>query len=349
MSVDVQQLAINYLELDEQGQSKANYRQSLVEPCAAVAHLVEQLHLAYNGKPAKGYAAFSAEKDPQVAQVLHDWQKQNSDFTVLANTATAALEQQLQAHQLPESGYLLVCHYRYLVSDYLLICLLGSKDHFSLTDDLELATSRHLDIARMQLAARIDLTEYQSSPEQGKYISFIRGRAGRKVADFFLDFLGCIEGTDAKANSKVVLASVEEYFSAADFENSEKNEARKQVYSYCEERAKAGQDVVLTELSAVIDEQEQQGFLRYCQEQQLQVAEQFPVEVKELKNLVKFAGQGAGLSLSFDQKLLGDRVQYDPHSDTILIKGTPPNLRDQLQRFTQGYSAFDRSSREGAE
>lgn len=349
MSVDVQQLAINYLELDEQGQSKAHYRQSLVEPTAAVAHLVEQLHLAYNGKPAKGYAAFNAEKDQQVATVLHDWQKQTSDFSVLANTATSALEQQLQAHQLPESGYLLVCHYRYLASDYLLFCLLGSKDHFSLTEQLELATSRHLDIARMQLAARIDLTEYQSSPEQGKYISFIRGRAGRKVADFFLDFLGCAEGTDAKANSKAVLASVEEYFTAAEFDNAEKNDARKQVFSYCEERAKAGQDVVLSELSAVVDEQEQQGFLRYCQEQQLQVAEQFPVEVKELKNLVKFAGQGAGLSISFEQKLLGERVQYDPHSDTILIKGTPPNLRDQLQRFIQGYSAFDRTSRADSE
>jgi len=90
MSVDVQQLAINYLELDEQTQSKAHYRPSLVAATTAVAHLVEQLHLAYNGKPAKGYAAFTADKDPQVATVLHDWQKQNSDFMVLANTATAA-------------------------------------------------------------------------------------------------------------------------------------------------------------------------------------------------------------------------------------------------------------------
>lgn len=344
MSVDVQQLAINYLELDEHARSKAHYRAALVTPTAAVAHLVEQLHLAYNGKPAKGYAAFNAEKDQQVVTVLQDWQKQNSDFMVLSNTATAVLEQQLTAHQLPESGYLLVCHYRYLTSDYLLFCLLGSKDHFSLTEELELATSRHLDIARMQLAARIDLTEYQSSPEQGKYISFIRGRAGRKVADFFLDFLGCEEGTDAKANSRVVLASVEEYFSAAEFDGVEKSDARKQVYNYCEERSKAGQDVVLTELSAVIDEQEQQGFLRYCQEQQLGVADQFPIEVKELKKLIKFSGQGGGLSIGFDQKLLGDRVQYDAHSDTILIKGTPPNLRDQLQRFMQGYSAFDRES-----
>ncbi|CAM5189234.1 nucleoid-associated protein [Alishewanella longhuensis] len=195
----------------------------------------------------------------------------------------------------------------------------------------------------MQLAARIDLTEYAVNAEKGNYISFIRGRAGRKVADFFLDFLGCEEGADARVNSQKVLSSVEEYLGAAEFANDEKTAARRQVFDYCEERAKAGQEVVLAELSAVIDAWTENGFLHYCAEQQLEVAEQFPVEVKELKKLVKFNGAGGGLSLSFDEKLLGERVQYDVKTDTLIIKGTPPNLRDQLQRFTQGYSSFDQA------
>jgi nucleoid-associated protein len=98
---------------------------------------------------------------------------------------------------------------------------------------------------------------------------------------------------------------------------------------------------VLAELSAVVDPEQENGFLHYCAEQQLAVAEQFPVEVKELKKLVKFNGTGGGLSLSFDEKLLGERVSYDLKTDTLVIKGTPPNLRDQLQRFLQGYSAFE--------
>lgn len=345
MSVDVLHLAINYIDTDENGAPVARLRSALVSTDAAVNHLLEQLHLAYNGKPAKGYGAFSAEKPQQVAEQLSLWQQQQTDFMVLSTVATEALVAQLQQHQLPETGYLMICHYRYLATEYVLFCLLGSKDHFMLTADMELATSRHLDIARMQLAARIDLSEYQLQ-SQDKYISFIRGRAGRKIADFFLDFLGCEESTDARENSKVVLASVEEYISAAEFDAAEKNDARKQVFSYCEERAKAGQDVVLSELSAVIDQQEENGFLQYCADQQLDVAEQFPVEVKELKKLIKFSGQGAGVSVSFDQQLLGDRVQYDAANDVLMIKGTPPNLRDQLQRFIQGYSSFDSSRRE---
>ena len=34
--------------------------------------------------------------------------------------------------------------------------------------------------------------------------------------------------------------------------------------------------------------------------------------------------------MSFDAKLLGDRVHYDPSTDTLTIKGVPPNLKDQL-------------------
>lgn len=341
MSVEMQHLAINYIALTDSGEHQAHYRDALIGRSSAVANLVEQLHLAYNGKPAKGYAAFETEKSPKVALALADWQSGNSDYLGFSRATTDALVQELSQHQLPESGYLLLAHYRYLASEFLLICLLGSKDHFELTEQLELATSRHLDISRMQLAARLDLTEYAVNREQGHYISFIRGRAGRKVADFFLDFLGCAEGTDAKANSQLVLASVEEYLGAAEFAQEEKTAARRQVFDYCEERAKAGQAVVLAELSAVVDPEQENGFLHYCAEQQLAVAEQFPVEVKELKKLVKFNGTGGGLSLSFDEKLLGERVSYDLKTDTLVIKGTPPNLRDQLQRFIQGYSAFE--------
>lgn len=267
---------------------------------------------------------------------MQSWLDQQTDFLQLAKVATAELIKQLVQHQLTESGYLLVAHYRYLATDYLLFALLGSKEHFSVTAELELSSAHHLDIARMQLAARIDLTEYQANPQHPHAISFIRGRAGRKVADFFLDFLGCEAGTDAKENSQQVVSSVEEYLTAAAFDPAEKNQVRQQVYQYCEEQSKQGQDVVLKELSEALDPSDQHGFMHYCAEQQLTVAEQFPVDVKTLKPLVKFSGAGAGVSISFEQKHLGERVIYNAEHDTLTIRGIPPNLKDQLQRFFRG-------------
>lgn len=51
-----------------------------------------------------------------------------------------------------------------------------------------------------------------------------------------------------------------------------------------------------------------------------------------MRKLTKFVGAGGGLNISFDSLLMGERVFYDPETDTLTIKGTPPNLRDQLTR-----------------
>lgn len=346
MSVDVRSLAINYIQANAEGQLTAHFRQDLLPTNAETALLLEQLHLAYNGKPAKGYAGFASDTADNFFSALAQWQREELPFLGLAEQATASLVVQLTNHQIPESGYLMVCHYRFLANEYLFVTLLGSKEHFSVNAELTLSSSKHLDIARMQLAARIDLTELSANPEQQKYISFIRGRAGRKVADFFLEFLGAQEGVDPKQSAKTVLASVEEYLSESDYDVAEKHDVRKQVYQYCEERAKSGQEVRLDELSATVDNSDEQAFVRYIQERDIDVAEEFPIDVKELKTLVKFSGAGAGLSVSFEQKLLGDRVQYDMDRDVLVIKGVPPNLKDQLLRFLKGYSNFDRGGQE---
>ncbi|EBV4056717.1 nucleoid-associated protein YejK, partial [Salmonella enterica subsp. enterica serovar Typhimurium] len=61
-----------------------------------------------------------------------------------------------------------------------------------------------------------------------------------------------------------------------------------------------------------------------------------PADRSTLRQLTKYAGSGGGLTINFDAMLLGERIFWDPATDTLTIKGTPPNLRDQLQRRTSG-------------
>ena len=51
-----------------------------------------------------------------------------------------------------------------------------------------------------------------------------------------------------------------------------------------------------------------------------------------LKTLTKFSGSGKGVTLSFDADLLNNRIEWDPLTDTLTIKGIPRNLKDQLQK-----------------
>jgi nucleoid-associated protein len=61
----------------------------------------------------------------------------------------------------------------------------------------------------------------------------------------------------------------------------------------------------------------------------------FPVERTLMRKLTKYVGSGGGISISFDQKHLGDNIHYNAQTDTLVIKGIPANLREQLKRDAQ--------------
>lgn len=72
--------------------------------------------------------------------------------------------------------------------EYLLIAVLNSCDSMFVTESLDLGTTHYLDIPHADIVARIDLTEWETNPESKRYLTFLKGRVGRKVSDFFMDF-----------------------------------------------------------------------------------------------------------------------------------------------------------------
>ena len=88
----------------------------------------------------------------------------------------------------------------------------------------------------------------------------------------------------------------------------------------------------MTELSDTLPTLNQQPFVAFTQEQNYGLEDSIPPIRTALKSLTKFSGSGKGITISFDAELLNQRILWDEASDTLTIKGLPPNLRDQLQR-----------------
>lgn len=332
MTVQVDNFVVHYVDKHED-KTEIHLRNDEMPINEKVHVFIEQLHHAYNAKPGKGFCGFSAEKNGKVAAALESYHTGNLHFYNFSTEATSVLQEELNKYAFDETGYLVFCHYKYVADNYLLIALINVKEHYSINQELDLTASRHLDITRMQLAVRIDLNGYQIAREDNRYISFIKGRAGRKVADFFLDFLGCEEGIDAKKQSQAMLMAVEDYLSAAEYQKDEKNELRKQVFDYCNDCVSSGSDASVMALSKTISQESARPFEDFYQEQNYGLEESFPVDKKTVSSMVKFSGVGGGVSVSFERKHLGERVVYNPVTDTLTIKGIPANLKDQLTRF----------------
>ena len=333
MSLDIDQIVVHQLIKRGEDQLELVLRDSLLSATEAVAEMLEELHRVYSAKN-KAYGLFN--EDSELAESLRECRNGNQDFLAFSRAATGRLRDELAKYPFADGGVVLFARYRYLATEYLLISVLNSQSSMRVNESLDISTTHYLDINHADIVARIDLTEWDTRPESSRYLTFLRGRVGRKVADFFMDFLGAGVGLDTKAQNRSLLQAVDDYCDEASLDKKERQDYRQQVYTYCNQQLQAGEEITVQELSGELPSLGEKSFEDFTRQQDYSLEESFPADRGTLRQLTKFAGSGGGLTLNFDAMLLGERIFWDPTTDTLTIKGTPPNLRDQLQRRTSG-------------
>ncbi|WP_416308303.1 nucleoid-associated protein YejK [Neptunicella sp. SCSIO 80796] len=329
MSAIIHQFVVHQLAVNEAQELVMVPRSQCFEISPQIERLTEQLNSVYAGKPGKGVGGLAAAEEGNFTTLLDNLGEDQDSFYQFSLATTEMLKKTLLEFGKIETGFLLFCQYQFLATDYIFIGLLNTKQHVEIDRSLELNYSDHLDLAKMQLATRIDLTERRINPDANRYVSFIKGMAGRKVSDFFLAFLGCEELVDVKQQNKQLVNVVDEYFQSEQLAPEEKHQGRQQMVSYYKEKIDQGEDIKISELAEQLPKGNS-SFVDFARGGEQSIEETFQADPAIIKSLNKFSGAGGGLTISFERKLLGERVQYDPHSDTLLIKGVPPNLKDQL-------------------
>lgn len=341
MSIQIDQAIIHEISQNSDGQLACRLRPQPLLNGQAVETMLEELHHTYTSKGGKGFGFFGingddGEASPEFSQELQQYRTGQLGFVEFTSKAGKLLQQELAKYDFSQGGFLLMASYTAITSDYLFVALLNAKSSMTVLDDMELTEVNSLDLSNMQLAARIDLTEWQADKQSKKYISFIRGRAGRKVADFFLDFMGCVEGLNLKAQNKTLMNAVEDFVADSELTKDERQQCRDKVFEYCTDRFDSGAEIELKDLADELADSGMGSFYDFAKNGSYELDDEFPVDKPTLRQLKKFSGTGGGVTLSFDGGHLGERVIYDPISDTILIKGVPANLKDQLDRRLKG-------------
>ncbi|MBK4714131.1 MULTISPECIES: nucleoid-associated protein YejK [Tenebrionibacter/Tenebrionicola group] len=335
MSLEINQIALHQLIKRDEQTLELVLRDSLLQPGPAVDDMMAELHRVYSAKN-KAYGLFSDESE--LAEALRLCRKGEDDFLGFSRAATGRLRDELAKYPFADGGIVLFCHYRYLAVEYLLVAVLNNLSSMRVNEQLDISATHYLDINHADIVARIDLTEWETNPQSTRYLTFLKGRVGRKVADFFMDFLGASEGLDTKAQNRGLLQALDDYTAEAQLDKHERQNVRQQVYSYCTGQLQAGEEIALSSLSEELPSFGEQSFQEFTAVQGYELEERFPADRSTLRQLTKYAGSGGGLTINFDAMLLGERIFWDPATDTLTIKGTPPNLRDQLQRRASGTS-----------
>ena len=334
MSITVKQIILHQLvksneEAENSPQLTAVLREQLLAITPEVEQMMLQLHQGYQNK-AKGYGIF--QESSVFAQSLNRLLENELDFLPFSHESTHLLINELSKYNFADNGTLVLCQYNFLATDYLFIALLDSRISMLVNEQLEIQRTEYLDITQFDIAARINLTDLQLNANSNRYLTFIKGRVGRKIADFFMDFLGAEEGLNPQVQNQCLLQAVDDYCVQGELNREQTQAVKKQVFEYCKGQLNSGEEIELAELSNELPTLNQQPFMAFTQEQNYGLEENIPPVRTALKSLTKFSGSGKGVTISFDAELIDQRIIWDEAADTLTIKGLPPNLRDQLQR-----------------
>lgn len=332
MSITVNQIVLHQLVKHAENETttmESVLRDKLLTITPEVEQMMLQLHQGYQNK-GKAFGVF--QENSIFAQDLNRLLENEINFLNFSQQSTKLLAQELGKYNFADSGTLILCQYNFLATDYLFIALLDSRISMLVDENLEIRRTEYLDITQFDIAARINLTDLQVNANSNRYLTFIKGRVGRKISDFFMDFLGAEEGLNPQVQNQCLLQAVSDYCEQGELNKEQTQAVKKQVFEYCKGQLTSGDEIALTELSANLPTLNDRPFVTFTEEQDYGLEETIPPVRSALKTLTKFSGSGKGVTLSFDADLLNNRIEWDPLTDTLTIKGIPPNLKDQLQK-----------------
>lgn len=331
MSITLSEIVLHQIHASEgeNAELTTQLRDSLLPLTPEAEQMMLQLHQAYQGK-AKAYGIFKNESI--FAQQLNRLLEGENDFLPFSHSCAKMLASELAKYPFAGSGTFILCRYTFLATDYLFLALIDSRSSMLVDEQLDVKRTEYLDITQYDIACRVNLTELKLNAQSNRYLTFIKGRVGRKVADFFMDFLSAEEGLNPQQQNQLLLQAVHDYCEQGELDSSQTQAVKKQVFDYCKAQINQGEEIGLQELSEGLPTLNQQNFADFTQTQAYELAESIPPVRNALKTLTKYSGSGKGVTLSFDAELLGARIIWNELDDSLTIKGLPANLRDQLQR-----------------
>ncbi|ETF08371.1 nucleoid-associated protein YejK [Pseudomonas moraviensis] len=295
--------------------------------------LMNQFNESYNATAGKGWGFFHAESG---AFPLSGWLAKylagGTDFLDFSVTAVEHLTRLMEESNLTTGGHALFCQYRQGLTDYLIIALVQETEAVTMTEELHLMAVKRLDLDHIRLAARINISEWQSNPQSKQFISFIKGKQGRKLNDYFRDFIGCQEGIDGPGETRTLLKAFSDFVESEDLSEECAREKTQTLVSYSMAQAKLGEPITLDELSELINEDQPKSFFDFIKSRDYGLSDSLPPDKKTLNKFRRFTGRAEGLSISFEQHLLGSKIEFDEAGGTLTLRGLPTQLTEQLKR-----------------
>ncbi len=342
--MDITNIVVHEIIKDEDGRvADVRIRSEENEINDHAIKLVEQLNKLFS-KGRRSFGKFSELSEGQVPPLfvssLSDAYQNSIDpenFYKLSIGLTHGLKEAMTAAATSRGGYVMFIAYKVNNQHFFNTVLLRKKQGMQLDDDLSIQEIEELDLDKLHMAARINITRWQSG-EDFRYICFQVGTSADDVTNYFLSFVGCEDHRLGLEDTKNLVHVTRRYCELEGFSAEVKADVKKEVLQFCTNAINEGLDLDLERLSKVLDasfcKTENANFLKIAQadEYGYNLNGKLQLIKKGLKGLKQYYGTGKGVHITFTNQAYKDGlVAYNQKSQTLVIKELPPALLRQLE------------------
>lgn len=227
-------------------------------------------------------------------------------------------------------GYVLFIRYKEICHEYLFVLMLNDRLGASVTKKLLVEDSLHLDMSKLYVAGRINITHWKdeiAKPVGHKYVSFIRGR--RSISDYFIDFIGCTNITKPKEATNKIIDILNDYIRENEYEGDDKSRCHKIAGNYLKECvSENNREASLETLSLRLDEENPGQFFEFASNEKNQMDSLFKVDNPTLGRLFGVKFKQGGLAITMSEEYVKEHVTI---KDGIMtVKDVPQKLQDEI-------------------
>ncbi|XOZ34943.1 nucleoid-associated protein [Halomonadaceae bacterium KBTZ08] len=308
--------------------------EAMAEPGGDYEALHRQLKKLFNSRPGKAYGRFSDDiASHPMRGWLGDYLDGRQTFEAFTNQVLDQWQDEITRADTDPERPLLIVHESLADGEVLYLFALEMDPVFTLDTSLELTPTETISRSRLNLAARVELEGWRGEQGSENYLTVLQGRGTGEIGKCFTRLVGFQQEVDVEAETQTFLEAVES-FAQQQKEPEHAQTVRHRAFEFCNEQEALGEPVPLSALSSYIDDSEPERFAEHVAESQAVGPDQvLHPDRRKVKKLVRIAGKGNGLSLSFSSDLVNQAVHYDRDRDALVITQVPRSLKEQLQSF----------------
>jgi len=295
---------------------------------AASKKLTDDLTEKYSGRASKGYGKFEDDRDSfPMGNIVNDYfVTHEKDFYSTSIRMLDHLKNRANEEIMSTGGFVIIAHTEVNDNHFLLVAILTSAIG-SAVHDFDIQSSEYLDIAKLRVAGRIDITGWQNGKEH--YISFLKGQ--NSVAGYFKKFLGCNDILLAKAETIKLKDALLDFATERNLQAEDREEFLNKSHEKLKQLSKTNNQFDTQTFANELWPTEPELLVTKLANEELEFSDGFVPDLNVIRALVTFKGKSLHWSLNFDRAALHDgTVHYDEENNRLILRDVPGTLKDEI-------------------